>query len=90
MHLQKRDEEYLIPKPVIVLLIMFGAGLLVCCGYAVHSVFGFGKDSNRMKPLSNEQQEYMAEVRVRNMDLMAHEGARGQREYGYGGKRGER
>jgi hypothetical protein len=60
---------------------MFGAIALVCCGYAVHSAFGFGKDTNELKPMSNAQQEYMAEVRVRNMDALAFEGAVSQRDY---------
>lgn len=83
--LVKRDDEFLMPKPVIVLLIMVGAIFLVCCGYAIHSAFGFGNDVNKIKPMTNEQQEYMAEVRVRNMDALAYEGQSGQREY-YRGK----
>jgi hypothetical protein len=79
--LAKRDDEFLIPKPVIVILIMLGAIFLVCCGYAVHSAFGFGTDHNKLKPLSNAQQEYMAEVRVRNMDALAYEGAVSRGDY---------
>ncbi|CAO2654638.1 Nn.00g113710.m01.CDS01 [Neocucurbitaria sp. VM-36] len=77
--LVRRDEAYLIPKPVIVLLIMIGSGFLVCMGFAIHSAFGFGRNQNGIKPLSNEQQEYMAEVRTRNMDALAYEGAKGRR-----------
>lgn len=74
-HLVKRDQEYLLPKPVIVLLIMFGAGFVVCMGFAVHSAFGFGRNANVPKPMTNAQAEYMAEVRVRNMDALARAGA---------------
>lgn len=77
--LVRRDEEYLIPKPIIVLLIMIGAGFAVCMGYAIHSAFGFGRNTNELKPISSEQQEYMAEVRVRNMDALAYEGSKGRR-----------
>lgn len=79
-HFAKRDEEYLLPKPVIVLLIMLGALLVVCMGFAIHSVFGFAKDGNGLKPMTNEQQEYMAEVRARNMDALAYQGSKGMRE----------
>lgn len=76
-HLAKRDDgEYLLPKPVIVLLIMFGAGFCVCCGYAVHSAFGIGGLNHNMNPPSEEQASYMAEVRIRSLDKVMQEGAR--------------
>lgn len=75
-HFAKREEGYLIPKPLIVLLIMMGAIFVVCMGYAIHATFGFGNNPNRLRPLSPEQQEYMAEVRVRNMEGLMHEGAK--------------
>ena len=75
--LSKREtSEYLIPKPVIVLLIRLGSGLLVCMGFAVHSTFGFKQDGNDPKGMSPEQMKYMTEVRVRNMDRLMAEGAR--------------
>lgn len=78
MHtLLKRDDAnmgFLFPPAVITLFVCLGAGFLVCVGYAVHSAFGFGPDNNRLKPLSAEQMEYMAEVRVRNMMGLEHEG----------------
>lgn len=83
-HLVKRDDEYVIPKPLIVLLIMLGALLVVCMGYAIHATFGFGHDPHGLKDCSVEQQEYMAEVRVRNMSGLMYEGAKGQ---GYGHRR---
>jgi hypothetical protein len=84
--LSKRDtSEYLLPKPVIILLIMLGSGLLVCCGFAIHSTFGFKEDGNDLKDMSPEQMEYMTEVRVRNTERLMAEGAR----YGKGTRRGE-
>lgn len=75
-HVAKRDEEYSIPKPLIVLLIMVGALILVCMGYAIHKTFGFGHNPHEWRPFSAEQQEYMAEVRVRNMEKLMNEGAK--------------
>ena len=82
LHLLLRRDEYVIPPSIIVLLIIIGAGFLVCCGYAIHSAFGFGKDTDGIKPLSNAQYDYMAEVRARNTDALAYEGAKGQRDRG--------
>ena len=45
---------------------MLAAGFVVCIAYAVYSMFvpkGHG-----VGQMSNEQMEYMAEVRMRNMD----------------------
>ncbi|KAF2855549.1 hypothetical protein T440DRAFT_513659 [Plenodomus tracheiphilus IPT5] len=85
-HLAKRDEEYPIPKPLIVLLIMIGAMIVVCMGYAIHATFGFGPNPHRLRPLSPEQQGYMAEVRIRNTEGLMHEGAKSR---GNGARRGE-
>ncbi|CAG5163900.1 uncharacterized protein ALTATR162_LOCUS6574 [Alternaria atra] len=83
--LAKRD-DYAIPPTVIVLLIMLGAGLVVCVGFAVNATFGFKETANGIKPMSQEQQEYMAEVRVMNMNALMAAGASSHR----GGlKRGE-
>lgn len=77
--LAPRDEDgYALPKPVIVIIIIFGALCLVICGYAVHRTFGFRKDPNEFKHISDTQVTYMAEVRVRNMENLAHEGRRSQ------------
>ncbi|KAF2829559.1 hypothetical protein CC86DRAFT_273643, partial [Ophiobolus disseminans] len=74
-HLLKRaEEDLLMPKPVIVLLIMFGACALTCLGYAMHKLIGFGTDDNGVKPMSQAQYEYMAEVKVRNLEALAREG----------------
>lgn len=74
-----RDQaDYAIPFGVIILIIIFGAICLVICGYAVHSIFGFGENGNGFKPMSVAQLEYMAEVRIRNMDMLAYEGQRSQ------------
>jgi hypothetical protein len=74
-HFTKRDNMgYAIPPTVIVLLIMVGAGFLVCMAYAVHSAFGFGQDRNEPKPPTVEQMEYMAEVKIRNLEAMQREG----------------
>lgn len=74
----KRD-EYAIPETVIILLIMLGAGICVCVGYAINATFGFREDGNGMKPMTPEQQEYMAQVRVTNMNGLMAEGARSHR-----------
>ena len=70
----KRDDDYAVPQPVIILLIMLGAGLLVCMGYAIHSMFVPKPEG--VKQITNEQMEYMAEVRIRNMDRLLAEGRR--------------
>jgi hypothetical protein len=86
MHLSKRDQEYLIPKPLIVIVIMFGAAALVTAAYAIHRTFGFGRDGNGFKHVSVGQMYYMREVRARNMDSMAYEGALSQWAAGRKGK----
>lgn len=78
----KRDDNnlgYELPPPVIVLLIMFGAGFVTCLGYAVHKVWGFGDDPNLPKPVSVEQMEYMNEVKARNMEAIEYESRVGRR-----------
>jgi hypothetical protein len=72
------DDEYALPKFVIVLIVIFGALCLVVCGYAVHRTFGFKEDSSSFKPVTAAQATYMAEVRIRNMDSLAYEGRRSQ------------
>ncbi|KAH6882213.1 hypothetical protein BKA58DRAFT_15608 [Alternaria rosae] len=84
--LTKRDAGYAIPEGAIIVLILAGAGLLVCMGYAIHKTFGFRKNPNEFRHISAEQQEYMAEVRVRNMQGLMVEGARSHRG---GPRRGE-
>jgi hypothetical protein len=72
---KREDSEYIIPKPVIILLIMLGSGLCVCIGFAIHSTYGFRADGNDHKEMTPEQMEYMTEVRVRNMQKLMVEGA---------------
>ncbi|KAJ5030146.1 hypothetical protein PSV08DRAFT_359306 [Bipolaris maydis] len=76
----KREEGYVLPKPVIILLIIIGAGLLVCVGFAIHSSFGFRPSGNGMKNMGAEQMEYMTEVRGRNLAGMMAQGQRSQME----------
>jgi hypothetical protein len=53
----------------IVLVIIIGAGMLVCCGYAVTRFYGDIDDSG-IKSFSQEQLAYMSEVRHRNLDAL--------------------
>ena len=69
---------YALPFFVIVLIIIFGALCLVICGYAIHRTFGFNPDDNGFKPVTAAQADYMAEVRIRNMNGLAYEGQRSQ------------
>jgi hypothetical protein len=71
----KRDNMgFELPPTIIVLLIMIAAGFVVCMGFAVHNAFGFGDNSNQPKPMTVEQMEYMAEVKVRNLEALQREG----------------
>ncbi|KNG51724.1 hypothetical protein TW65_01121 [Stemphylium lycopersici] len=86
---KRENSEYILPKPVIVLLIILGSGLAVCMGFAVHATFGFKESGSRMKSASAAQMEYMAEVRVRNMGSLMAEGKRSRMESAMaGGQRG--
>jgi hypothetical protein len=74
-HLFRRsDDDFLLPKAVIVLLIMICVIALTLLGYAIHSTFGFGPTTDNRKAMTVEQYEYMAEVRARNTDSLAREG----------------
>lgn len=68
------DMGYAFPPGVIILFILLGAILLICCGYAIHKTFGFEEDGNGFKPMRREQWEYMKEVKARNMESLAYEG----------------
>jgi hypothetical protein len=75
LHFVKRDNMgFLFPPTVIVIFVLLGAGFLIACGYAIHSAFGFGSDNNNMKSMGAEQASYLAEVRIRNMVALEHEG----------------
>jgi hypothetical protein len=79
LHLLKRDDGnmgFALPPSIIILLIMIGALILVCMGYAIHKTFGFPTDGNGFKDMSVAQMDYMAEVRIRNMEHLEQEGRR--------------
>jgi hypothetical protein len=86
--LLKREDNmgFLLPPTIIVLLIMLASGFCVAMGFAIHSAFGFGSDGNGFKPMSVEQQSYLAEVRIRNMEHLEREG---RAAWGRGGGRRE-
>lgn len=74
-----RDEAgYALPFFVIVLIIIFAALCLVICGYAIHRTIGFKDEGGEFQHISAAQATYMAEVRIRNMEGLAHEGRRSQ------------
>ena len=84
MHLEKRDNMgFLIPPSAIVLLVMLGAGCLVCCGYAVWRLMEGSEGATGFKPRTVEQEQYMADVRTRNMEALAY----GVRQSRFGPKR---
>jgi hypothetical protein len=81
--IMKRDNMgYAIPPMAIVVLCLFGAGVLVVMGYAASRMFMTEDDSNAIKPLTVDQHEYMATVRARNLDVLQHEAHRSL----YGGR----
>ena len=53
---------------------MLAAGFVVCIAYAVYSMFM--PKRHGVRQMSNEQMEYMAEVRMRNMDGLMKVGRR--------------
>lgn len=75
LHLAKRDNMgYLIPPIVIWLLTLLGAAVAVTLGYAVHRLMGL-EDAPPWKSRSGEQDDYMRDVRRRNLErLMAMRG----------------
>lgn len=74
--LPRDDNGYALPFLVIVIIIIFGALCLVIAGYAIHRTYGFQEDPNEFKHITEAQATYMAEVRIRNMESLAHEGRR--------------
>lgn len=76
--LSKRDDDYPLPIAAMILLIILGAGMAVCIGYAIHKTFGFRPSGNGVKNVSAEQMAYMTEVRERNHRVLMHEGKRSQ------------
>lgn len=69
MYLEKRDNMgYLIPPLVIVLLVVLGAFLLAISGYAVNRLLGITEAPNGYRARTVEQDDYMREVRHRNLN----------------------
>jgi hypothetical protein len=79
--LMKRDGEYAIPKMAIVILCMLGAVVALVMGFAMSRLF-MSENTDGIKPLTAEQQEYMTEVRVRNINALEGEARRSM--YGRG------
>lgn len=77
MSLQKRDNMgYAIAPSLIILLILLASAAIVTCGYAVHRLMGLSEPDNAYKPRSVEQEDYMREVRSRNIEALMSEGRR--------------
>ncbi|OCL05359.1 hypothetical protein AOQ84DRAFT_299036 [Glonium stellatum] len=69
-----------VPPAAVVILVMLGASAVVVCCYAVHRLMGFG-DTPPDKPRSTEQDEYMREVRTRNLMGLSREGKHARRAF---------
>ena len=67
---------------VIVLLCILGAAFTATCGYAV-TRFWFHQPPGEA-PLSNDQQAYMREVRMRNQQMNFSEAPKGHKQYDAG------
>ena len=64
---EKRDNMgYPIHPLAIVLIAFLGAGFLVACAYAVASSYRVAEDTEPSRSIAQEQ--YMREVRARNVD----------------------
>ncbi|KAF2660021.1 hypothetical protein K491DRAFT_775033 [Lophiostoma macrostomum CBS 122681] len=85
--LAKRDSNmgYAIPPTVIVLLIIFGAACVVACAFAVYQLFGNSMNAENWGVRTPEQDEYMREVRHRNVSGLMGTGAAGRRARKQGG-----
>jgi hypothetical protein len=57
-----------IPNQAVVLLVVVGAGFAVLCAYAIFR-FWIDPNAHGIRDMSNEQQAYMREVRLRNKGL---------------------
>lgn len=60
---------------------MIASMCVTMLGYAIHRLWGFSKDGNGIKDFSASQREYMAEVKVRNLQAMEHEAKRARYEH---------
>lgn len=77
MAFEKRDNMgYALHPVVIVLLILLGALGLVVCGYAVNRLLGIEDSSDGFKARTVEQDDYMREVRSRNVNGLMSQGRR--------------
>jgi hypothetical protein len=70
-----------VPPAAVVVLVMLGASALVVCGYAVHRLMGFG-DMPPDRHRSHEQDEYMREVRARNLTGLSREWRHARKAFG--------
>ncbi|KAF2194199.1 hypothetical protein K469DRAFT_709712 [Zopfia rhizophila CBS 207.26] len=66
---------------IVIVLSILGAMTLIMCGYAIHRLIGLDMGPDRMHR-SNEQEDYMREVRWRNRAHLQWEARprRGERE----------
>jgi hypothetical protein len=77
MALHKRDNMgFQISPAAIILLVILGAGFLVCCGFAIVRFYGGTPDEQNWTKRVPEQDAYMREVRRQNRDKLARQGAR--------------
>jgi hypothetical protein len=72
--LLKRDNMgYDIHPILIVFLIMLGSAVLLVCCYGFHQYLSSSKNEEGIKPATEEQMQYMKEVRARNQDALMYE-----------------
>ncbi|KAH7128408.1 hypothetical protein B0J11DRAFT_270211 [Dendryphion nanum] len=79
MPILKRDNGgYAIHPLLIVLLIMLGAAFVVACGAGISRFATKDKKDDAFKDRSEEQNQYMREVRARNVDGLVYQSSMGQ------------
>ncbi|KAF1998408.1 hypothetical protein P154DRAFT_524095 [Amniculicola lignicola CBS 123094] len=61
---------FAIHPSLIILLILLGAGLFICAGYGVHRLYGAPDNDSGYQARTTEQDDYMREVRARNVDSL--------------------
>lgn len=77
MAFEKRDNMgYPIHPLLITFFICLGIFALVVCAYAIHRLMGFENASRALASRSVEQDDYMRQVRSRNLDGLMAEGRR--------------
>jgi hypothetical protein len=78
---EKRDNMgFSIAPALIVLIILLASFLLVILGYATHRLLGLGPEHNSYRARTVEQDDYMREVRNRNLRGIMGEGRRSRKE----------